>query len=183
MRREMLNCTTGAFAGVGRVFASEPLAHGAVLFRTHGDGDRDAAMKPSRFSHWCADAIAIALLAFVTSAVGADAAPYQTRAGADDVQRVVIVGGSYFFRPDHIVVQAGRSLEITVRVEPGVIPHRFVLESTDGKVLADVPLGKKAKTLRFALPAGDYLFHCPNRLLLFKSHRERGMAGVLEVQE
>ncbi|MGH8352603.1 MAG: hypothetical protein ACRERY_03635 [Pseudomonas sp.] len=123
------------------------------------------------------------MLAFETSAAEPNAPHDQAREGADGVQRVAIVGGSYFFRPDHVVVQAGRGLEITVRVEPGVIPHRFVLETTNGKRLAEVPLDKKAKTLRFDLPAGKYLFHCPNRLLLFKSHRERGMAGVLEVKE
>ncbi|CAD5379134.1 conserved exported hypothetical protein [Pseudomonas sp. OF001] len=102
---------------------------------------------------------------------------------ADGMQRVAIVGGSYFFRPEHIVVKAGQGLELAVRMEPGIIPHRFVLETASGKSLADVSIGETAKVLRLDLPAGKYLFHCPNRLLFFKSHRERGMAGVLEVRE
>ena len=103
--------------------------------------------------------------------------------GADDVQRITIVGGSYFFRPARIVARSAPPLEIMVSMESGLIPHRFVLEAADGRVLADVPLAEQPQTLRFELPAGEYAFHCPNRLLFFSSHRERGMSGVLRIEE
>lgn len=128
-------------------------------------------------------ATALAVLAFGGSAAEPDAGPYRASAGADGVQRVALVGGSYFFRPGHIVVKAGQPLEISVRMEPGIVPHRFVLEAADGQPLADLPLSTEAKTLRLTLKAGDYAFHCPNQLLGFRSHRERGMAGVLEARE
>lgn len=137
-------------------------------------------MRLSRIPQWVI--VILAMLAFEASAAEPYAPHNQVKEDADDVQRIEIVGGSYFFQPDHVEARAGRGLEISVKMAPGVIPHRFVLETINGKPLADVPLGKKAKTLRFDLPAGKYLFHCPNRLLLFKSHRERGMAGVLEVK-
>lgn len=108
---------------------------------------------------------------------------YQASADADGVQRVSLVGGSYFFHPGHIAAQAGRPLEIAVSLEPGLIPHRFVLEASDGQQLANLPLSAEAKTVRLTLKAGDYVFYCPNQLLQFKSHRERGMAGVLQVRE
>lgn len=134
------------------------------------------------FVRWCA--VATALLAFAAGAAGPDAAsPYPASRDADGVQRVALVGGSYFFRPEHIVVQAGQPLEIAVKMEQGLVPHSFVLEAPDGKPLAEVKLGKQAQTLRFNLTAGNYVFYCPKRLLGFKSHRERGMAGVLEVRE
>ncbi|RJG01983.1 quinol oxidase [Noviherbaspirillum sedimenti] len=138
-------------------------------------------MKPAMFARCCA--IAIAMLAFGTSAAGPDALSYQASRDADGVQRVALVGGNYFFRPEHIVAQAGQPLEISVKVEPGVVPHSFVLEAADGTSLADVKLGEEAQTLRFNLTAGKYVFYCSKRLLGFKSHRERGMAGVLEVRE
>lgn len=138
-------------------------------------------MKHSPLPQWII--VILAMLALETSAAEPYTPDNQVKEGADGVQRVAIVGGSYFFQPDHVVTRAGRGLEISVRMEPGVIPHRFVLETINGKPLADVPLDRKAKTLRLDLPAGKYLFHCPNRLLLFKSHRERGMTGVLEVKE
>lgn len=103
--------------------------------------------------------------------------------GADGVQRIAIAGGSYFFRPSHIVARANVPLEIQLSVEPGLIPHRFVLDAPAGQQQADVPLDTRAQTLRLTLAAGDYPFYCPNRLLLFPSHRAHGMAGVLQVRE
>lgn len=108
--------------------------------------------------------------------------PTAATRGGDGVQRVTIVGGSYFFRPARITARANQPLEITLSVESGVIPHRFVLDGPDGKHLADVPLGTHTQVVRLVPKAGDYVFYCPNRLLWFKSHRERGMAGVLHVQ-
>lgn len=131
----------------------------------------------------CAHAVALAALMAGSGAAGADAAAYRATLDADGVQRVAIVGGSYFFRPARILVQAGQPLEISVSLEPGIVPHRFVLEAADGPPLVDVPLGQAPKAVRMNLKAGDYLFYCPNQLLGFKSHRERGMAGVLEVRE
>lgn len=121
---------------------------------------------------------AIAALALRTGTAATDLGT-----DADGVQRLTLVAGSYFFRPDHIVVQAGRPLEISLTLEPGLIPHRFVLEGPDGRRLADVALGTEARTVRLTLNAGDYVFYCPNQLLHFRSHRERGMAGVLQVRE
>lgn len=99
------------------------------------------------------------------------------------MQRVTITGGSYFFTPARIGARAGRALDLIVRMEQGIVPHRFVLEGADGKPLADIELAEAPKTVRVELVAGDYRFYCPTRLLMFKSHRERGMSGVLEVRE
>lgn len=108
--------------------------------------------------------------------------PTAATLGADGVQHITIVGGSYFFRPARITARANQPLEITLSIESSVIPHRFVLDGPDGKHLADVPLGTNAQVIHLTLKTGDYVFYCPNRLLWFKSHRERGMAGVLQVQ-
>src|ERR1039457_6040467 len=42
---------------------------------------------------------------------------------ADGKQRVSILGGSYFFKPDHIVVKVNVPVELAVRLEPGIVPH------------------------------------------------------------
>lgn len=140
---------------------------------------------PQAVFHKTGRIIVFSIAALLLEAGAAFPAPasYQASADADGVQRVALVGGSYFFRPEHIVAQADRPLEISVSLEPGLIPHRFVLEAPDGQQLADVSLGAEAKTVRLTLKAGDYVFYCPNQLLHFKSHRERGMAGVLQVRE
>lgn len=138
-------------------------------------------MRSSTSMGWCI-AFAVATVCAASTA-GSDETADRAAVGADGVQRVAIVGGSYFFRPDHVVVRAGQPLEFSLRMESGVIPHRFVLESADGKVVVDVSLAQEVKTIRLTLAAGRYTFHCPNRLLFLASHRERGMAGVLEAGE
>ena len=53
---------------------------------------------------------------------------------ADGVQRATIVGGSYFFRPNHVIVKAHVPVELTVSVEADMIPHDFVLQSDEAKI-------------------------------------------------
>lgn len=144
-----------------------------------GVGAWTMALARSALIHCCT----VAAMAFVSPAVAQDAQPYQVPIDADGVQRVTIVGGSYFFKPERIVAKAGRPLELLVSMEQGIVPHRFLLEGADGKPLADVELTEEPKAVRVELAAGDYVFQCPNRLLMFKSHRQRGMSGVLEVRE
>lgn len=100
----------------------------------------------------------------------------------DGVQRITIIGGSYFFRPDRILARVGQPLHLIVRMEEGIVPHRFVLDGPDGKPVADIELATTPKTVQIDLPPGQYPFSCPNRLLMFKSHRERGMSGTLEIR-
>ena len=119
----------------------------------------------------------------MATAFAQDAPPEQARVDADGVQRVSIVGGSYFFKPAKILAKAGQPLELSVRMEQGIVPHRFVLDGADGKPVADIELAESTTAVRINLGPGDYAFHCPNRLLMFKSHRERGMSGVLRVRE
>lgn len=120
------------------------------------------------------------------SVVWAPNLPAQDRAVAtidsDGVQRITIVGGSYFFRPDRILAKAGQPLHLIVKMEEGIVPHRFVLDGPDGKPVADIELATTPKTVQIDLPPGRYSYSCPNRLLMFKSHRERGMSGTLEIR-
>ncbi|WP_024302577.1 hypothetical protein [Pseudogulbenkiania sp. MAI-1] len=128
-------------------------------------------------------ALALGLLATSLIARAAEE-PYRVPVASDGVQRVAIVGGSYFFKPDHLVVKAGIPVELSVRVEAGLIPHSFVLKLPPDQVAIDSRLVQEARTFRFTpTVAGRYPFQCPNKLLFFKSHREKGMAGVLEVVE
>ena len=100
----------------------------------------------------------------------------------DGKQRVQILGGSYFFKPDHIIVKVGVPVEISVRREWGIVPHTFVLKIPESGVMIDETLSTDERTFAFT-PAvtGKYTFYCRNKLLFFKSHEEKGMKGILEV--
>lgn len=60
---------------------------------------------------------AIAGLLLETAAAAPELKNYQPSADTDGLQRVSLVGGSYFFCPGHIASQAGWSLEIAVSSE------------------------------------------------------------------
>jgi plastocyanin domain-containing protein len=100
----------------------------------------------------------------------------------EGVQRARIVGGSYFFKPNHIIVKAKVPVELVVTLEPGIVPHTFVLNAPEAGVTVDEELSTDPRTIRFTATApGKYAFYCKNKLLFFASHRERGQEGILEV--
>jgi len=109
---------------------------------------------------------------------------YQSTIGTDGVQHIRIEGGSYFFKPNRVIVHVNVPVELTVSVESGPVPHTLVIQSTEAGITVDESLSSEAKTIRFTPAAvGKYPFYCRNKLLFFKSHREKGMEGVLEVVE
>ena len=100
----------------------------------------------------------------------------------DGVQRVRIVGGNYFFRPRHIVVRVNVPVELSVSKEEGVVPHSFAIDAPQAGIVIDEEIDTTGKKIAFTPTAvGSYPFYCRHKLLFFKSHRERGMEGVLEV--
>lgn len=104
--------------------------------------------------------------------------------GEDGVQRVTIVLDSYSYSPDHIVVQAGKPVELILTSITTIIPHNFVLKdgASELSVERDVSAGKTL-TVQFApTQRGVFAFYCDKKLLFFASHREKGMEGKLEVR-
>lgn len=107
---------------------------------------------------------------------------YRATIAADGVQHVRMEGGSYFFKPNHVIVKVNVPVELLVSVEKGLIPHTLVIQSPEAGIVVDEKLSSDAKTIRFTPTAvGKHPFYCKNKLLFFKSHREKGMEGVLEV--
>lgn len=110
-------------------------------------------------------------------------APVRVPVDADGVQRVAIVGGSYFFRPKHVIVRAHVPVELTVSAEPGLVPHSFEIDAPQAGIAVHTELGTAPKTFRFTpTQPGRFAYYCTHRLLFFRSHRERGMEGVLDVE-
>ncbi|SEL18687.1 hypothetical protein [Nitrosovibrio tenuis] len=110
--------------------------------------------------------------------------PYRAVMDIDGVQHVNIVAGDYFFRPSHIIVKVNKPVMFVVRVERGIIPHGLVLKAPEASISIDGDLSQESQTFAFtpSMP-GKYAFYCPKKLLFFKSHREHGMEGILEVVE
>jgi plastocyanin domain-containing protein len=101
----------------------------------------------------------------------------------EGIQRVEVVAGEYYFDPDHIVVKENIPVEIVIK-KTGAVPHSFVLSVPEAGIEVNESLSDEPKTITFtASKAGTYPFYCYKRFLFFKSHRARGMEGVLEVRK
>lgn len=110
--------------------------------------------------------------------------PYRAVMDTDGVQQINILAGDYFFKPNHIIVKVNVPVRLVVRVERGIVPHGLVLKALEANISIDEDLSREFQTFIFTPSApGRYAFYCPKKLLFFKSHREHGMEGILEVVE
>ena len=101
---------------------------------------------------------------------------------ADGVQRIRLVAGSYFFKPNHIVVKVNVPVELTASRESGITPHDLVILAKEAGVDVKEDLGTDPKKITFtATKAGKYPIYCSKKLPFMAGHRERGMEGILEV--
>lgn len=123
----------------------------------------------------------LVLLALLT---GCSGAPLRDGpATALSTEKVVeLKADNYSFAPARLTVPANTPVVIRIRDESRLVPHTFVLEGLDGKVIVRQSLSKSEDTMvRLApLPAGTYVFHC-DKSFLGSSHRAKGMEGKLEV--
>lgn len=128
--------------------------------------------------------ILIILFIFLVSAAIAEKTAYKATIGNDGIQRVDSLAGSYFFKPEHIVVKINIPVELRVKKEAGIVPHTFVIKEPDAEIEVNESLSTEPKVIKFTpKKVGRYPFYCGKKLLFFKSHREEGMEGVLEVTE
>jgi plastocyanin len=128
--------------------------------------------------------VAILLLVFLANNARTEEKKVVASIGADGVQRVEVVGGSYFFNPNYIIVKVNVPVEMKITKESGMVPHNFVLKAPEAGMDVTVDLGKEPQTIRFTpTKVGEYPFYCDKKLLFFESHREKGMKGILKVEE
>jgi plastocyanin len=112
------------------------------------------------------------------------AAPVVAEVEADGVQRATIILDSYSFAPNHLIVQAGKPVELTLTRATLITPHNFLLKAPDAGLDIEEEVGHgEPTTVRFTpMTPGTFTFYCDRKLLFFKSHREEGMEGRLEVR-
>jgi plastocyanin len=110
--------------------------------------------------------------------------PVMLVVSADGVQRATITLDSYSFAPSHLIVEAGKPVELTLNSVTTITPHNFALkEPAAGMDLDQTVWGGKSAVVRFTpTKPGTYVFYCDKQLLFLKSHRDRGMEGKIEVR-
>lgn len=81
-------------------------------------------------------------------------------------------------------MKANKPVEIKIKKEPSIVPHRFIMKDAEAGIDVYEDIGTEPKIIKLPpLKAGKYPFYCDEKLLFFKSHREQGIEGILEVSE
>jgi plastocyanin domain-containing protein len=108
---------------------------------------------------------------------------FVAQVNANGVQEVSIIGGEYYFDPNYIVVKVNVPVELTVTKTKGFIPHDIVVKAPDAGIDFTIDLSaKEPRKVRFTpTRAGRYDMTCDKKFLFFKSHKEKGMKGIIEV--
>ena len=130
-----------------------------------------------------------ALLMWPALATGADQAPQVPPLQVpvdllDGVQRATIILDSYSYTPSHLIVQAGKPVELLLTSITTITPHNFLLKGDAAGLSIERDVGSgRTVTVQFTpTKPGTYTFYCDKKLLFFPSHQEKGMEGTLEVR-
>jgi heme/copper-type cytochrome/quinol oxidase subunit 2 len=103
---------------------------------------------------------------------------------AEGVQRATVTLDSYSYTPNHLIVEVGKPVELTLTSVTIIIPHNFIIKDPAGSlsVEQDVSAGKTV-TIKFTpTQPGTFPIYCDKRLWPMPSHRDKGMEGKLEVR-
>lgn len=102
----------------------------------------------------------------------------------DGYQRVEMTAGEYYFDPAVVVVKVNVPVELIIKKVGGITPHNVVMKAPEADLDFTIDISSEPKKVSFmATRTGSYPFECSKKLLFFKSHKERGMHGMLEVVE
>lgn len=119
------------------------------------------------------------LLLFAESPLAIDVPLY-----SDGVQRAVVEADSYAFIPHHLIVKAGKPVELLFKSRTWVVPHNVIIDDPRSglNIREEIPAGESLTVTFTPMVPGSFAIYCDKKLPFFKSHREKGQEGVLEVQ-
>lgn len=130
----------------------------------------------------CVVGLMLALQIAVVQAadVAQPAPPFMVPVGADGVQRATITLDSYSYTPNHLIVEAGKPVELTLTSVTTITPHNFIIKELS--VEQDLSAGKTVIIKFTPTQTGTFPIYCDKRLWPLPSHRDKGMEGKLEVK-
>ena len=104
-------------------------------------------------------------------------------AAQGEAKVVEVTLGSYRFMPQEIQLIAGEPVILRLVNADSIIPHNFTIQDASGEIDVDVDViaGETVEINLTPSTVGRYTFYCGNKMLFIKSHREKGMEGVLNV--
>jgi heme/copper-type cytochrome/quinol oxidase subunit 2 len=110
--------------------------------------------------------------------------PFVVPVAADGVQRTSVTLDSYSYQPSHLIVEAGKPVELTLTSVTTFTPHNFIIKDPAGSLTVeqDVSAGKTVVVKFTPSQKGTFPIYCDKRLWPLPSHRDKGMEGKLEVR-
>ncbi len=103
---------------------------------------------------------------------------------ADRVQRAAVTLDSYSYSPSHLIVEAGKPVELILTSATTITPHNFIIKDPAGRLFVEqeVSAGKTVTITFTPIQLGTFPIYCDKRLWPMPSHRDKGMEGTLEVR-
>jgi len=145
------------------------------------------AKVPMRWLHML-PTVGLLISVVVTSAVATEPSqsghPMVIPVAADGIQRAIVTLDSYSYSPNHMIVEAGKPVELTLTSVTTIIPHNFIIKDPAGSlsIEQDVSAGKTVTITFVPTRPGTFPIYCDKRLWPLPSHRDKGMEGTLEVR-
>lgn len=128
--------------------------------------------------------IALTIWVFVAGVPFAEGAePFTAVRNDRGAQEVVMTAKSYSFSPARVIVQVGVPVELRI-TKSGMTPHNFTInDSASGLDIKQKLSSSKPTVIAFTPEKkGEFPFFCSVKLPFGKSHRDKGMQGVLTVR-
>ena len=102
---------------------------------------------------------------------------------AAEPQTIEVKLGSYYIKPEKITVKRGQPVILNLENEATFIPHNLVIKAPAAglDIAVDVSAGKTASVSFTPTQSGSYEIICSKEPPFGKTHKEKGMHGVLEV--
>ena len=110
--------------------------------------------------------------------------PHIVPVADDGVQRTIVTLDSYSYSPNHLVVEVGEPVELTLTSATTITPHNFIINypSAGFSIEQEVGAGKTVMLTFTPTHSGIFLIYCDKRLWPMPSHRDKGMEGILKVR-
>lgn len=109
---------------------------------------------------------------------------YVAKVDSDGIQRVQITATEYSFTPNHIIIKVNMPAELSVKKEAGFVPHNITLNAPEARINFSESLSANPVIIKFTpSKTGKFTFFCNKKFFFSKSHREKGMEGLIEVRE
>jgi plastocyanin len=104
------------------------------------------------------------------------------RTNSEGVQVVDVDVHSFYFKPNRIVVESGKPVELEVHFKSLFVPHTFTCGAADAGISVDRGAGfmsfNRTKHARFTpTKRGEYKFFCH-----VDGHAKKGMRGTIVVR-